>query len=82
MKSNELKGIPADFEKLTSLQDLNIAMNLNSDYKVIIPVLAKMKSLRRLDISYNNITKEDAKPLKDALPSCVIINSDYSTKLK
>ena len=77
-----MKGIPAGFDKLTSLQDLNIAMNLSADYKVIIPVLAKMHSLRRLDISYNNITKTDALPLIDALPSCKILNYDYSTKLK
>lgn len=80
LKANELKSLPIGFTKLTALNDLNISMNLNIEYAVAIPGLATMKSLRNLDISYNNIARSQAKPLIDGLPDCRIINLDYSKK--
>ncbi|MFX6145233.1 hypothetical protein ABTF59_18800, partial [Acinetobacter baumannii] len=56
------------------------SMNLGIDYSIAIPVLTKMKSLKTLDISYNNITRDQAQPLIDGLPDCKIINLDYSKK--
>jgi Leucine-rich repeat (LRR) protein len=79
LKSNELKALPNGFTKLP-LTDLNIAMNLNIDFRIAIPQIAGMKSLQHLDISYNNITREQAQPLIDGLPDCRIINLDYNKK--
>jgi Leucine-rich repeat (LRR) protein len=79
LKGNELKELPNGFAKLT-LRDLNIAMNINVDYNIAINELAKMTSLRNLDISYNNISRGQAQPLIDGLPACRIVNLDYSKK--
>jgi len=36
-----------------------------------------MGHLEFLDLSYNNITKEQITPLRNALPNCKVINRDY-----
>ena len=78
LKGNELKSLPDGFVGMTGLRDLNVSMNLEADYGSIIPMIAKLKSLKNLDISYNNITREQAQPLIDALPDCRILNFDYT----
>ena len=80
LKTNDLQSLPAGFEELHSLTDLNIAMNINADFTSIIPVLTKIKSLRLLDIGYNNLSRTQAQPLIDALSGCKILNIDYYNK--
>lgn len=79
LKSNDLQGLPADFSSL-HLTDLNVAMNLNGDMSSMIAQLSRIKTLRILDISYNNLTRAQAEPLISALPGCKIINVDYYNK--
>jgi hypothetical protein len=55
-------------------------MNINADFALIIPIVSRIKSLRLLDISYNNLTRTQAQPLIDALPDCKIVNIDYYNK--
>lgn len=79
LKSNDLQGLPADFSSLR-LVDLNVAMNLNADMSSIIAQVSRIKTLRILDISYNNLTRAQVEPLISALPGCKIINVDYYNK--
>ncbi|MBS1685637.1 MAG: leucine-rich repeat domain-containing protein [Bacteroidetes bacterium] len=79
LKSNDLQGLPADFSNL-HLTDLNVAMNLNADMSSMIAQISRIKTLRILDISYNNLTRAQAEPLISALPGCKIINVDYYNK--
>lgn len=79
LKSNDLQGLPSDFSSL-HLVDLNVAMNLNANMSSVIAQVARIKTLRILDISYNNLTRAQAEPLISALPDCKIINVDYYNK--
>ena len=80
LKANDLSQLPADFSGLDQLKELNISMNLKLDFEVVKLKLIKMKQLEFLELSYNNITKEQITPLRDALPNCKVINWDYKKK--
>ena len=77
LKANDLGELPANFTNLNQLKELNIGMNLKLDFAVEKQKLMKMTQLELLDLSYNNITKEQVTPLRDALPNCKVINWDY-----
>jgi len=77
LKANDLTQLPADFASLDQLKELNIAMNLKLDFEVEKVKLMRMSHLEFLELSYNNITKEQITPLRDALPNCKVINWDY-----
>ena len=77
IKANDLTQLPADFANLSHLKELNLAMNLKLDFEVEKQKLMKIHSLEFLELSYNNITKEQITPLREALPNCKVINWDY-----
>ena len=77
LKANDMSRLPAGFASLDHLKELNLAMNLKLDFEVEKQKLMKMTRLDFLELSYNNITKEQITPLRDALPNCKVINWDY-----
>ena len=77
LKANDMTELPANFANLSQLKELNIGMNLKLDFEVEKQKLMKMTRLELLDLSYNNITKEQVTPLREALPNCKVINWDY-----
>jgi Leucine-rich repeat (LRR) protein len=80
LKANDLTQLPADFAGLDQMKELNLSMNLKLDFEVEKAKLMKMSHLEFLELSYNNITKEQITPLRDALPNCKVINWDYKKK--
>ncbi len=78
LKANDFSELPTDFQKLTALKEVNLAMNGKMSYDVEKEKLKKMQQLEFIDLSYNNITKAQITPLREALPNCKVINWDYS----
>jgi len=77
IKANDLTQLPVDFSNLNQLKELNLSMNLKLDFDAEKQKFMKMGHLEFLDLSYNNITKEQITPLRNALPNCKVINRDY-----
>ena len=52
-------------------------MNVKINYALEEAKFKQMKQLEYLDLSYNNLTKEQITPLREALPNCKVVNWDY-----
>ncbi len=78
LKANDFEVLPNDFQNLTSLKELNLSMNPKIKYAAEKEKLSALKGIELLDLSYNNITKEEITPLREALPNAKVINWDYS----
>jgi hypothetical protein len=76
LKTNELASLPRCFEKMNTLTDLNLSMNpsLKSDY--YMTAIQQFSNLKYLELSYNNLTKEQLTPFLNAMPNCKVINKN------
>ncbi|MFN8316114.1 MAG: hypothetical protein U0T32_06685 [Chitinophagales bacterium] len=76
LKTNELASLPRCFEKMNTLTDLNLSMNpsLKSDY--YMTAIQQFSNLKYIDLSYNNLTKEQLMPFLNAMPNCKVINKN------
>lgn len=76
LKTNELTSLPRCFEKMKTLTDLNLSMNpsLKSDY--YLTAVQQLSNLKYLDVSYNNLTKDQLTPFLNAMPNCKVINKN------
>jgi len=70
---NLIESIPMDIDQLDQLEWLGLWSNLLRDFPAS---LGDMKSLKVLDILYNDMTYEEQSWLKELLPSIVIEMSD------
>lgn len=71
--ANELSLIPNSISSLKNLKKLNLAFNPRIDFKISIPILNKMTSLKLLDISRNYIDPLYLKGLRSKLKDTKII---------
>ncbi len=76
LKTNELASLPRCFETMNSITDLNLSMNpiLKSEY--YMTAIQGFPNLKYLDVSYNNLTKEQLTPFLNAKPNCKVINKN------
>ena len=70
--ANELSLIPNSISSLKNLKKLNLAFNPRIDFKISIPILNKMTSLKLLDISRNYIDPLYLKGLRSKLKEVLI----------
>ena len=80
LKANELTALPKNLSKLTQLQDLNVAYNLKLDFNKEVLTIGQIKSLKKLDVSYNKLQSLKEQQLKDYLPGCEVLNSNLIEK--
>jgi Leucine-rich repeat (LRR) protein len=76
LKTNELTSLPKCFEQMVGLNDLNLSMNPNLRSEYYLPAIMQLKELKYLDVSYNNMTKEQLMPFLNAFPNCKVINKN------
>ncbi len=82
VKANELISLPKNLNKLEALVDLNISFNPALDFNKEIPNIASVKSLKKLDISYNKVQSLKSEQLKSYLPDCEIKNINLKESKK
>ena len=72
LSSNKIRFLPPDFKYLSNL----LSFNINNNYLDSLPVeIADMKILKRLDVSYNNLTQI---PLAFSSLTLDYLNLDYN----
>jgi Leucine-rich repeat (LRR) protein len=76
IKANEIKSISAGLGKCSQLEELNIAYNPDLDIDRTFQLLREMKSLRFLDISYNEFSLEKSKELQNSLKNTKIAKDE------
>lgn len=77
LKANDVTYLPADFYNLTALKEFNFSMNIKINFEVEKAKFAKMQGLELLDLSYNNLTRDQVNPLRTQMPNTKILNYDY-----
>lgn len=78
LKANDLKVLPKSFEQLKNMQQLNLSFNPNIDVLQMMSSIQHLKQLKRLDISFINISKTSLNELKMALPNTTIFSKSNS----
>ena len=78
LKANDLAQLPDGFQGLSSLKELNLSLNSKLNFETERSKFIQMKQLEFLDLSYNNLSKEQITKLREAMPNCNVINWDYN----
>lgn len=78
LKANEIAQLPVDFYNLTGLREFNFSLNTTMNFNIEKEKFAKMQGLKLLDLSYNNLTRDQVNPLRTLMPNTKILNFDYS----
>jgi leucine-rich repeat protein SHOC2 len=76
LKTNELASLPRCFDKMISITDLNLSMNPTLKLEYYMTAIQAFPNLKYLDVSYNNLTKEQLTPFLNAKPNCKVINKN------
>jgi Leucine-rich repeat (LRR) protein len=76
LKTNELASLPRCFEKMISITDLNLSMNPTLKSEYYMTAILGFPNLKYLDVSYNNLTREQLTPFLNAKPNCKVINKN------
>ncbi len=76
LKTNELASLPRCFETMNSITDLNLSMNPTLKLEYYLTAIQGFPILKYLDVSYNNLTKEQLIPFLNAKPNCKVINKN------
>lgn len=63
VKSNELKSISPSIAKLSNLETLNVSYNPSIPIAEFFQIIRTMKSLKTVDLSYNDIKRELLEPI-------------------
>jgi Leucine-rich repeat (LRR) protein len=77
LKANEIMRLPEGFFELRNLEELSLAMNKGFDWGYHSQKLSTLKSLKFLDLSFNEISREEMEKLREQMPECKIANWDY-----
>ncbi len=74
LKANDLKALPASFKDLKNIQQLNLSFNPNIDVLQMMGAVQHLTKLKRLDISFIDISKTNFSEFKKALPTTTIFS--------
>ena len=80
LKANELILVPTCIGQLGALEDLTLAFNPALKVERYFSVIKDLKNLKFLDVSYNNLSKEQLSVVINELPNCRIVNLGASDK--
>ncbi len=72
LKANLLKSIP-DLNGLSSLKELNLSFNPDLNIDTYAGKFSKLAALQKIDLSYNNISKNTLEALRAQYPTAEII---------
>jgi len=70
LTNNKIRRIPKEISKLKNLERLELMKN---ELEGLPHEIVNVKNLKRINVSYNYISEEDVKFIKEALPECFII---------
>lgn len=78
LKGNEIKILNPALAEMTNLSHLDVSSNLDFDPEASIETIKKLTFLKQLDISYNNIKRQEGKEIKSALKGVEVIKREMS----
>lgn len=78
VKANDFSELPSGFQNLSAIKELDLSMNPKLSFDAERLKFAQMQNLNYLNLSYNNISKEQIEVLRNSLPNCKVVNWDYS----
>lgn len=81
IKANELATFPMEVAQLKNLEYLNIAYNPALDYTMVFSVLSQIKSLRKVDVSYNEVSMAQAKDFQKTIDGLKVIKLELVKKV-
>lgn len=73
VKGNEIKRVSEEFKNLKQLENLNFAFNPELNYSDLFTLLRQMPQIKHLDISYNDLKRDEVDALAASMPKTKII---------